>query len=362
VLSEISLLAELGWSPYWEALFEAHVRDDIEPGRIIRSDRDSSLVGTVHGFMRAKPSTRFLKATQDAADFPVVGDWVTVVSSNDLDVLLIEAVLERKGVVSRGDPGGTSGTQVLVANIDAVFVVHPIAGPANLRRIERELSLAWESGAIPIVVLTKADLSPDPASTLASVEEVAFGVAVHMVNAKSSEDVEQLYEYIPEHSTAVLIGPSGAGKSTLINSLVGDQCLVTNAVREGDGKGRHTTVAREIVRVPGHGVIIDTPGLRAVGLTGSDEGIALVFPDIEKFAGSCRFRDCGHNAEPGCAVAGAIESGGLSQERLDSYQKLVREAEVAAAKSNARLRAGEKGRGKALSKAIREYYKGTDRN
>jgi len=183
-----------------------------------------------------------------------------------------------------------------------------------------------------------------------------------MVNAKSSEDVEQLYEYIPEHSTAVLIGPSGAGKSTLINSLVGDQRLVTNAVREGDGKGRHTTVAREIVRVPGHGVIIDTPGLRAVGLTGSNEGIALVFPDIEKLAGSCRFRDCGHNAELGCAVEGAIESGALSQERLDSYHKLVREAEVAAAKSNARLRAGEKQKGKVLSKAIREFYKGTDSN
>ena len=234
-MNEISLLAELGWSPYWEDLFKAYVRDDIEPGRIIRSDRDSSLVGTVHGFVRAKPSTRFLKATQKAADLPVVGDWVILTSSNDRDVLLIEEVLERKGAVSRCDTGGTSDTQVLAANIDAVFVVHPIAGPANLRRIERELSLAWESGAIPIVVLTKADLSPDPASTLASVEEIAFGVAVHMVNARSSEDVKQLYEYIPAHSTAVLIGPSGAGKSTLIYSLVGDQRLVTNAVRECDG-------------------------------------------------------------------------------------------------------------------------------
>ncbi|MDH3198592.1 MAG: ribosome small subunit-dependent GTPase A, partial [Candidatus Krumholzibacteria bacterium] len=308
-MTDISTLTELGWSPHWQALFEPHAAVDVTPARVVRSDRGSSLVATRTGVVRAKPSVRLLKAASGPADLPVVGDWTAVLASEDLDVPLIEAVLERKNAITRGDPGVTSDTQVLAVNIDTVFVVHPIAEPPNLRRIERELSLAWDSGAIPVVVLTKADVSSDADTSLATVESIALGVDVLLANALERESAEQLLAYISGHRTAVLIGPSGAGKSTLINALLGEERQATREVRVGDGRGRHTTVARELIKIAGCGVIIDTPGLRALGLTGAEEGISTAFSDIEQLAGECRFRDCGHNDEPGCAVRSAVESG-----------------------------------------------------
>jgi ribosome biogenesis GTPase len=293
---------------------------------------------------------------------PAVGDWVAALAPEDLDVPLIEAVLERKSAITRGDPGKISGAQVLAANIDTVFVVHPIAEPPNLRRIERELSLAWNSGAVPVVVLTKADLSSDPDAALGSVELTALGVDVLQVNALDCESAEQLLAYISGHRTAVLIGPSGAGKSTLINALLGEQRQATRDVRVSDGRGRHTTVARELVNIGGRGVIIDTPGLRALELTGSEEGISSAFPDIEQYAHSCRFRDCSHSDEPDCAVRSAVESGTLCPERLASYHKLLREVQVGAMKSDAGLRAEENRKRKIFSKAVKDYHKRTGRD
>ena len=203
-------------------------------------------------------------------------------SADHLDAPLIEAVLERASAITRGDPGKTSDVQVLAANIDTVFVVHPIAEPPNLRRIERELSAAWDSGAVPVVVLTKADLSADPDAARLAVEAVALGADVLAMNALAGEGIRPILGYISDHRTAVLVGPSGAGKSTLINSLLGEQRQATREVRVSDGSGMHTTVARELIQMPGGGVLIDTPGLRAFGLTGSEEGITSVFPEIER--------------------------------------------------------------------------------
>ena len=270
-------------------------------------------------------------------------------------------MLERKSAITRGDPGKSSDVQVLAANIDTVFVVHPIADPPNLRRIERELSVAWDSGAVPVVVLTKADLSADPDAARLAVEAVALGADVIVMNALAGDGIQPILEYISDHRTAVLVGPSGAGKSTLINSLLGEQRQATREVRVSDGKGMHTTVARELIQMPGGGVLIDTPGLRAFGLTGSEEGIALVFPEIEQFARSCRFRDCTHNDEPGCAVRSAVESGTLPPERLASYHKLMGEAQFAAAKTDARLRADRERKWKIIRKASKGYYKRTGR-
>jgi ribosome biogenesis GTPase len=355
------VLRALGYSPSWQALFEPLAGRGLTPARVIRSDRGSALIATPGGIVRAQLSARFLKAARGAADRPAVGDWVAVLVGDDLDAPLIEAVLERASAITRGDPGKASDIQVLAANIDTVFVVHAIAEPPNLRRIERELSLAWDSGAVPVVVLTKADLSADPEAARRATASVAPGVDVLVTNALSGESAELLLAFITDHRTAVLVGPSGAGKSTLINALLGEQRQETREVRVGDGRGRHTTVARELIQMPLGGVLIDTPGLRALGLTGSEEGIASVFPDIERFSRSCRFRDCMHDGEPGCAVEAAVESGALPPERVASYHKLVREAQVMAAKTDARLRATRDRKAKIISKAAKNYHKLTGR-
>ena len=355
-------LLALGYSPRWQALFEPLAGQSLTPARVIRSDRGSALIATPAGIVRAQLSASLLKAARGSADMPAVGDWVAVLPDDDLNMPLIEAVLERASAITRGDPGKASDIQVLAANIDTVFVVHPIADAPNLRRIERELSLAWDSGAVPVVVLTKADLCADPEAARMAVESVALGVDVLVTNALSGESGELLLAYITDHRTAVLVGPSGAGKSTLINALLGEQRQATREVRVGDGRGRHTTVARELIQMPHGGVLIDTPGLRALGLTGSEEGITSVFPDIEQLSQSCRFRDCTHNDEPNCAVQTAVESGSLPPDRLASYHKLLLEAQVMVAKTDARLRATRDRKAKIISRAAKNYHKLTGRD
>jgi ribosome biogenesis GTPase len=358
---DTATLQPLGYSPRWQALFEPHAAAGLVPGRVIRSDRGSALIATAGGIVRAKPSVRLVKAAAGPADLPAVGDWVAARVAGDLEVGLMEAILPRASAMTRGAAGPRSEVQVLAANIDTVFVVHPIADPPNLRRIERELALAWESGAVPVVVLTKADLSADVEAARGAVEAVAPGVVVLATNARAVDGAEPLLAHVSGHRTAVLIGPSGAGKSTLINTLLGEQRQTTREVRVNDGRGRHTTVARELIGIPGGGILIDTPGLRELGLTGSEDGIATVFPEIDRLARSCRFRDCRHEEEPGCAVRSAVEAGVLPAERVASYRKLVREAEIVAARTDARLRAEERKKGKILGRAIKDFFKRSDR-
>jgi ribosome biogenesis GTPase len=350
-------LARLGWNERWEALLEPHARHGLTAGRVIRGDRGSALVATRAGIVRAAPSARLLKLARGAVDLPAVGDWVAVMDAEAIDVPLIETVLPRASAITRGDPGEGSDVQVLAANVDTVFVVHPIAEPPNLRRIERELALAWDSGAVPVIALTKNDLSVDPDGARAAVESIALGVDVLSMNALVGEDVASLLAYLSGHRTGVLLGPSGAGKSTIANALLGRHRQETHAVRVSDQRGRHTTVARELLPLADGGVLIDTPGLRALGLTGSEEGISLTFPDVEQLAGGCRFRDCTHDREPGCAVRAAIEAGALPAARLASYHKLMREADIVAARTDARLRAAEDRKAKTISKAARDYFR-----
>lgn len=348
---------QLGWNERCEARFQPYASLGLTAARVVRGDRGGALVATPDGITRAAPSARLLKGARGAVDLPAVGDWVAVMEAEAIDVPLIEAVLPRIGAITRGDPGEDSDVQVLAANVDTVFVVHPIAEPPNLRRLERELSLAWDSGAVPVIALTKVDLSADPASAQAAVESIALGVDVLVMNALAGENVAAMHDYMSGHRTAVLLGPSGAGKSTIVNALLGHRRQETGAVRAGDQRGRHTTVARELIALPDGGLLIDTPGLRALGLTGSEEGISLTFADIELLAGACRFRDCMHQEEPGCAVRAAIDAGTLPSARLTSYQKLMRDAQVAAARTDARLRSEVDRKSKTLSKAVKNYYR-----
>lgn len=350
-------LEGLGYADHWAELFEPHLSSGLLPARVIRSDRGSFLMVSPRGVARGKPSARLVKSATGRAELPVTGDWVAARVGDDLDVSLIEAVLARASAISRADPGKTSEVQVMVANIDIVFIVHPIAEPPNLRRIERELSLSWESGAVPVVVLTKADLSSDAESARAAVESIAFGAEVIVTNALAAEGLAPLLGHVSSHRTAVLIGPSGAGKSTIINGLLGEQRQATHEVRLSDGRGRHTTVARELIQVPGGGVLIDTPGLRTLGLTGSEEGISSTFPDVERIARCCRFADCTHTHEPDCAVRSAVDLGTLPAERLVSYHKLKREAQVAAARTDVHARAEQTRAQRIFGRAKKDYSK-----
>ncbi len=354
-------LEEIGYSQRWSELFAPHGALGHVPARVIRSNRGSAVVLSPRGVARAKVAGALRKHALGPLDLPTVGDWVAVDVAPDLEVPLIHAVLPRASAIVRGDPNKTSGVQIMAANIDVVFIVHPIADPPNLRRIERELSLSWESGAAPVIVLTKADLSSDVEAARQAVASIALETDVLVTNARAAVGLGQITERLTGHRTAVLIGPSGAGKSTIINGLLGEQRQATREVRVADGRGRHTTVARELVQIPGGGVLIDTPGLRSLGLTGSEEGISAAFADIEELARSCRFADCTHDHEPGCAVKAAVESGRLAVDRLVSYRKLLLESQVVAAKTDARARAQEARKEKILGKAIKNYKKQSGR-
>ncbi len=337
-MSGPSDLDRLGYSPRWEALFAPYAAEHVVPGRVVRADRGSVLVSTDAETTRAVPAKRLVRAARSGADLPVAGDWVALSVRPELEMPHVEAVLERSSAFVRGDPNGSAEDQVLAANIDTVFLVHPIADGPNLRRIERELSLAWESGATPVVVLTKADLSHEVEAAHESLEKIAFGVDVHVTSASEDLGITPLRAYTEGGRTVALIGPSGAGKSTLINTLLGEDRQETREVRASDGRGRHVTVARELLLLPDGGVLIDTPGLRGLALTGSEEGIASAFPEIEKLSEACRFRDCTHSGEPGCAVGAAVLAGELLPERLDSYHKLLGEAGEATVRKDLRLR------------------------
>lgn len=355
-------LEALGWSPRWEALFAAAAgavggERAFVPARVIRADRGSVLVATGEGVVRAEPSAHLRHEAAAGADMPSTGDWIVLDPAPTHEVALVEAVLPRFSAFVRGDSGATSTVQVLAANVDTVFVVHPIAGEPNVRRIERELALAWDGGAVPVVVLSKADLSADPDAAREAVEAVALGADVVVSSAHTGEGVEALAGYAREGRTVALIGPSGAGKSTIVNALVGIDVQATRDVRVVDGKGRHTTVAREIVPLPGGGALLDTPGMRALVLTDAEAGIEAAFSDIAAFAVDCRFRDCTHSGEPGCAVQDAVDSGELDAGRLVSWHKLRREAEVAAMKTDARLRAEEVRKWKIIHKSVKDHPK-----
>lgn len=313
-------------------------------GQVVKLDRGYPLVQTGDGrLVRCEHSTALVKGERVRA---VIGDFVEVSVPEDHDKGIIESILARSRAFVRKDPTERAVPQVLAANFDRVFVVQPLSD-VNFKRLERELVLAYETGALVTVVLTKADLAESEEAVREVRDRVRdlVGSATEtvVVSAEAPESAEAVRHLVPSETTAVFIGKSGVGKSSLINMLVGTEVQQTAAVREGDGKGRHTTVSREMVDIPGGGRIMDMPGVRGLGLWDAEAGIEAAFAEVEALTEKCRFRDCGHENEPGCAVREAVESGVLSQERYASYQVLRQETEqVKERREEARRMRGEK--------------------
>ncbi|MBY8878444.1 ribosome small subunit-dependent GTPase A [Actinacidiphila acidipaludis] len=344
-------LVPYGWDDVWEAEFAPYAAQGLVPGRVVRVDRNACDVFTPDGTVRADTS---LVMPPDPMRIVCTGDWAAVDPAG-ADPRLVRELLPRRSQFVRSTSSKRSEGQVLAANVDHAVVCVSLAAELDLGRLERFLSLAWESGAEPLVVLTKADLVPDVTYLLADAEAAAPGVQVVVASAATGEGLDVLAAVLGG-GTAVLLGQSGAGKSTLTNALTGAYAQEVQAIRDADGKGRHTTTTRDMLPLPDGGVLIDTPGLRGVGLWDAESGVSQVFAEIEALAADCRFQDCSHQSEPGCAVLAALEDGTLPHRRLDSYRKLLRENAWIASRTDQRLRAEMRREWKQRSAAGREMY------
>jgi len=346
------LINQYGWSDALGQDFAPHAAQGFAPGRVIVQQRGHYTVATDHGEVTAQLAGRFVREAE-AGDHPAVGDWVALSLREDERAATIHAVLPRRTAFTRKAADSLQTVQVLAANIDVAFLVASMNGGLNARRLERYLASAWQSGARPVVVLTKADLATDPATAIAEAEAVAFDVPVIAVSALTGEGLEAVRAQLKAGETAVLVGSSGVGKSTLVNALHGQDVMATGAIREDDARGRHTTTHRELILLPGGAMVLDTPGMRELGLLDAEDGVGATFEDIEALAATCRFSDCGHSNEPGCAVREARESGALDEARWKSFRKLTREVAFAERKEDRAAREAERRRWIAISKAQR---------
>ncbi|HET8935476.1 MAG TPA: ribosome small subunit-dependent GTPase A [Polyangiales bacterium] len=306
------------------AQFVSGLTDGELPGRVICVQRDACLVWSEVGVVSCVLRGR-LRHEASVSDLPVVGDWVALQLDAGQQLGVVERVLPRKSLLARKRPNGSSELQLMAANLDFVFVVMALNQDFSPRRLERALALIWESGAQPVVVLTKLDTCPDPEPFLEQARAVALGVPVHAVSVLAGQGVEALELYLRPAQTVALIGSSGVGKSTLLNHCLGEERAATAEAREVDAKGRHTTTARELFVLPTGALLIDTPGMRELGLVEAEAGLPAAFADIDALAARCRFADCEHVAEPGCAVQAALDSGDLEPDRMAAFGKLERE-------------------------------------
>lgn len=335
------MLASLGWDERVAARYAGVAGTDREPGRVIRVDKGACRVASRHGTVAARTLV------------PVaVGDWV-VLRRGDDDIAVAE-VIERWSALQRRDPSGR--TQVLAANVDVVFVVAP-ADRLSLARVERETAMAWDSGARPVVVLSKSDLAGTDVHDQLTARLI--GVDVLAVSVVSGQGLAEVAAQLRPSGTGVLLGPSGAGKSSLVNALLGEERLHVADVRAGDRRGRHTTASRQLIAVPGGGVLIDTPGLRSLSMAADHGGVAATFPDIEQAATACRFADCQHAHEPDCAVIAAVDAGQIDAERLVSYHKLQRALAFQARRDDPLAQQDE---ARVWKQRIKEYRRRTDRS
>ena len=325
-------LTILGWDSHFDQLYKLNNNNELLPARVIQEHKALYTLLGADGEIHARVSGRFQRQAGSRAAYPSVGDWVLIDNHTGGDAVIHQVLprrscFSRKAVLAGGPTRGEGRTeeQVLAANIDIAFLVSGLDGDWNPRRIERFLSVAYDSGASPVILLNKADVCDDVTGRVQEVTEFAVGVPVHAISAVTQSGLDEIRRHITAGRTGVFLGSSGVGKSTIINGLLGEDRLDTGGVRLHDSRGRHTTTRRELLLLPGGGMVIDTPGLRRIQLWGDETGLERTFPDIEQLVKECRFSDCTHRSEPGCAVQAAIGRGELNANRLENYLKMQRE-------------------------------------
>ena len=348
----MSDLKALGWNEVLAEEFTSVAPSGTIPGRVAVPHRGAHDVLTALGDLRCDVAGRLYDEASSPAELPVVGDWVAVVARADERAGTITAVLPRRTKFSRKTAWQATEEQVLAANIDVVFIVTSLNEDLNLRRLERYLILARESGARPVLLLTKSDLTGDIGARVAAVEAIAVGIPIHAISSRTGEGLDDVRAYLTPGVTAALLGSSGVGKSTLANALLGEELFATNEIRD-DGRGRHTTARRELVQLPGGGLLIDTPGMRELQLWIADDGLEEAFEDVTSLFEHCRFSDCSHESEPGCAVKAALADGTLATERWESYLSLQAELAHLERRIDNRAQSEERKRWRSVAKLSR---------
>lgn len=350
-------LREWGWDNQWAEQATRLGVDSSKAARVVAQDRASWTLRLDSGSVSAR-----IPSASCHEHNPVVGDWVIAEPGPmPTDPWSILAVFPRRSCISRGVAGTGKSEQVLAANVDKVWVVHGLDLEFNPRRLERYLAVVWESGALPEIILTKSDLADDLEAWVSQVGTVSVGVPIRGVSAMDSESVNALRDTLDPGATVCLLGPSGVGKSTLINLLSEAAVAGTGEVRSSDRKGRHVTTRRQLYRIPGGALLLDTPGIRELRVWVLEEGLNHAFPDIDELARRCRFRDCRHDGEPGCAVQEALDAGDLDPERLSSFRKLRAEADYETRKTDPRARAAAVSHWKTAMKTLKHHPKYKDR-
>jgi ribosome biogenesis GTPase / thiamine phosphate phosphatase len=346
-----------GWNSYFEACWSGRDWKNTVPARVIAQQRKFWRVAGDFGECWAEASGKLRLAADEGADWPAVGDWVVVEVHGADTTAVIQEVLPRRSKFVRKSPGKRIGEQVIATNVDTALLVSALDGDFNPRRVERYLAQCWESGARPVIVLNKADACEEARARAAEMERVAIGAAVCVVSARTGRGFGELEEFLRPGQTLVLLGSSGVGKSTIVNRLLGEASQEVQPVRESGSRGRHTTTSRELFVLPGGALLMDTPGLREMQLWDAEDGVAQTFADIDLLAAHCRFSDCCHEGEPGCAVQTALDAGTLDLARLENRRKLLREQEFLRRKVDPEARLDWKNGVKSIHREVKRMYR-----